>query len=734
MPDKDEFAELFGQMKEHMHPSPYLVAHVNAVAAGRVEGETHAARGSEGSPVGTPAAPVSTPVGKPVTPRRLTARAKRGLGVLSGGVASVVLVGAMLAGGVGSPVVTTMPGSWPTPVVVGAGTSGPATTDKVDAGAYAEIYQALLNADQWLQAYATGNYTTQASGGAKDMSGSVVLAGGAPTSSSTYEYASAAGTNVQVAGIDEGDIVKTDGSYLYVAQGRQVKVVAAAGAESRVVAVIDVGGFTSGTELTGAVVDIMIDGHTLVVLAHAFATDTLTWSRQSANYLGMGATGLIIGFFDISDPTQPVFLSTLRQSGTYTNSRLMDGVLYLISSYSVPADGVDPNDPSTYVPVIGGGGVVTPIAPRDVYILPGVTGAAYSLVTAIDVAGRSIVSDQAVLGWTDTVYMSESNLYLGSSRWWVMPLASGEDGGKPVPGMGEGYEGSRTDLVRIALNDGHLAVAATATIAGTLVNQFALDESNGYLRVATTWQDSANKMNWVTNSGLWILDEGLNVVGSIPELVTNESVQSVRFDGNVAYVVTYRQMDPLFTIDVTDPTNPVVQGALKIPGFSTYLHPLGNGLLLGIGVDTQAVADGKSSAVGLKVSMFDVSDPYNVREWAVTPVDANDTEVSWDHKAAFIDQANGLIGFPTQSWTYDNITNTSSFTWDYRLYKWTGGDFQALGRYVFFDGPTTGMDPLLQDTFTRGVRIGGDLYVTTATFVAAYSLDDYHQVAQVQLS
>jgi len=330
--------------------------------------------------------------------------------------------------------------------------------------------------------------------------------------------------------------------------------------------------------------------------------------------------------------------------------------------------------------------------------------------------------------------MSLDNLYLVSSQWaGIQPLA-GEATPAPItiPGQSATYNGAETTIVRIVLNGGDLTVAAQADIAGALLDQFSLDEAGGNLRLVTTWTDTADDA-WTQTPALWILDPSLAVIGSIPALTTNESVQSVRFDQDVAYVVTYRQVDPLFTIDLSDPTAPVVRSALKIPGFSAYLHPIGQGLLLGIGVD--ADTSGKVTG-GLKLSMFDVSDPYDVQETAHITFAGDQSEVFTDHKAAFVEVDSpdlALIGFPVTAWHYPP-SGQPSVDWTYDLYSWDGSGFTQV-KQLDLIGAGLGTSQLTStDPTTRGLRVGQDFYVVTSAAVGVYDMTAYAQLAVVALA
>lgn len=733
MSDQDDLVDRFHDLRAAMTPAPELVAQVLAEVVGLNDG---AAAPDAGPDVGgvTPirrppaARPAANPSAIPVTRRRWS-RAGRWGAVSLGGVMAAGLAAVML---VGQPVVSSghlANSPWPQPqVVVGPTITRPNPTPgaPLDPKAYATIYATLAATAPYVYGYAVAGGLSGAAVGLPQAS---TIDDRAPTAGFATVAATATGTNTQVAGIDEGDIVKTDGSYLYIAHGRVVTVLTAAGADSHVVAMIDIAGLAGPDDMVvGPVVDLMIDAGRLVVLTHGFAGSLGDWTRGQGTWLSMQASNLKAVIYDIADPSHPRYVTTLTQSGTYLDSRLSDGVLYLVSNEIVDPATVDPADPATYVPGVDAGGGPVPLAPGDIHFLPVVTDPTYSVVTAIDVAAGAVLGRQAVLGRADTIYLSPDNLYLASTRWaWIQPLA-GQRAAPPltIPGQAGDYDGDRTTIVRMALAGGALAVAAQADLPGTLLNQFALDELDGNLRVVTTWTNTTD--DWTQTPALWVLDPALNVIGSLPRLSADESVQSVRFDQGVAYVVTFRQIDPLFTIDLSDPTAPVVRSALKIPGFSSYLHPFRDSQLLGLGVD--ADTDGRWQ--GLKLSMFDVSDPYAVLETAVTAVTGDSSDALWDHKAVFVDTALGLVGFPVTTWqSFDD--GSTSLDWDYDLYTWDGQRFGTATTIDLIGAGLGDVQTVSTDSTTRGLRIGQDFYVVTTAAVGVYDLSDYGQLTTVSL-
>ena len=267
------------------------------------------------------------------------------------------------------------------------------------------------------------------------------------------------------------------------------------------------------------------------------------------------------------------------------------------------------------------------------------SGLGISWIASLDLhSGDSPVGAAGVVSNGEIVYASPSNIYLATVPWdWYHPFDDSARNNEQPP----------TLIHQFALGDGaSAAYVASGEVPGALLNQFSMSELNGDLRVATTTQD------WTTGaseSGVYVLrpdNSELAVIGSVGGLGKTEQIYAVRFLGSQAYVVTFRQTDPLYVIDLADPTHPAVTGELKIPGYSAYLHPVGDGLLLGVGQD--ASLDGRTQ--GTKLSLFDVSDPASPQEISSLPIGGY-SEAEWDHKAFLYWPEDGTIVIPVSpSW------------------------------------------------------------------------------------
>lgn len=590
------------------------------------------------------------------------------------------------------------------------------------AGDYAKLYTAVKKAaDRWGGGW--GGLFSAADGAVNRQSGSLPVPMPAADMSAAAEQSGAYQTNTQVAGIDEGDIVKSDGRTLFIVSDREVVLVDAAGKATSELARIDT---TKGPAapksdgdtyvVQGPVVDLMLHGSTLVVLVTEYTPRMSELPASTATtYVPFDAAMTKALLYDVSNPGSPKFLTSLGQSGAYLTSRLTGGLLYLVTEYILTDSGsIDPDDPTTFVPLVGDGATRSTVDAADCLILPYPDGPRYAVASSIDLGSRKRIDTESVLGGSQTVYLNNDNLFLAAPDYESMMSATA----RKAAGVDDLRQVSQTRLARIKLSNGELTLAGQGSVPGTVINQFALDEYEGHLRVAVTVSAETSKGGWTSRPALYVLDSSLDIVGSLPKLAKNESVQSVRFDGPVGYVVSYERIDPLFAIDLKDPAEPTVMSALKIPGFSTYLHPWSDGRLLGLGMD--ATKDG--NITGMKLSMFDTSDPFDVSEQTTIKVTFDDAEALANHKAVLVDTGRGLIGFAAISWN-----PSGNLTQRYLVYRYAGGDFELAEKLPLQAAPDG------YGIGTRGLTLGDHLYVVSSAGVDVYRADSFDKVAGLGL-
>lgn len=497
-------------------------------------------------------------------------------------------------------------------------------------------------------------------------------------------------TNVRSEGVGEADIVKTDGENLYILNGQKVEIVGIASVHMEERSEIRV-------EDNCYVGEIYADGGYLAVMY----TRTEYNDEESGYYREYTCTDV----YDVSDPYAPEKVGTVSQSGAYNTMRARGGYLYVLSNFY--ADSAAPrSNVGAYIPAVQG----SSMSAEDIYMPQMLMGSQYTVISAFLLADPTEKTDsKAVFGAAGMCYVSAENIYITESHY------------------GEG-DVSQTSIRKVSYHDGTLEGVAQTKVAGTLNDSFSIDEYNGYLRLVTTVTpsgggngimpflsaDSASSNDVagtedVTNS-LYILDEDLNIAGQINDIAKEEQVYSVRFMGDIGYFVTFKQVDPLFSVDLSDPAAPEIIGELKIPGFSEYLHPYGEGKLLGIGmsVDQEGV-----TTEGVKISMFDISDPAGVQETDNYVIQGMyGTDVAYNYKSVFIDVEKNLFGFTG----YGDATEYNLFTYDE-----TGGFREVFSRELTGYGEA------------RGVYAGETFYLIAGNTVESYTLSGFEKIDDIVL-
>ena len=537
-------------------------------------------------------------------------------------------------------------------------------------------------------------------------------------------------TNVQVEGVDEPDLVKTDGTYLYVVSQNNVYIVRAHPPEqSRVV---------SKLTYSGSVDGIFLSQDRLAVIGSRYPT--VQPLAQPGNFYGPIATFTI---YDISDKTNPIVVKEFSLQGGYINLRLMSGYIYAIVQQSAIVYGSWGNAQVTF-PTIQEDGKDIVLPPSDVYFNPTSESpiSTYTIVLAIRVSDGMSNEISILTGFGSTIYASLTNIYLTFPNNPIIQLMRGAVGapGTPTPAIFPGYT-SDTTIFRIAISNGQAKVKASGTVPGRVLNQFSMDEYNEYFRVATTSSATLDKQTYVDVNNVYVLNEALIVVGSLQGLAPKEHIYAVRFMGDRAYVVTFEKIDPLFAISLDNPCQPRVINELKMPGFSQYLHPIGNGYIIGIGKDAIPSEQGDFAWYqGLKLALFH-DENGNLTEVAKLLIGdrGSDTPVLNDHKAFTFDAQRSLMALPVLVAKVKNGYGT--------LPPYTYGDPVWQGALLFHI-TTQGFEPVgnitqmtqgqiingnYQHLVDRIVLIGNFVYTISEQAVQVNNLETMSQVTTIQL-
>ena len=424
-------------------------------------------------------------------------------------------------------------------------------------------------------------------------------------------------TNVQVEGVDEADIVKTDGEFIYTISNRSVAIVRAYPPEEACL----VSKVAPGAKPIG----LFINEDKLVVFGEQdtgiIRPDILVVPESP----GLNTT---VWIYDVSDRAEPRLVRTVVVDGWYVASRMIGSYVYLVTCCPALVWAYGDGAPDIYVPRLCLDGRAQPIPAHKIWYVdvPDVDYD-YTIVLALDLSDPTGEPSYEVFltGLTACVYVSRENLYLAVPRW----ASSGEE----------------TLLFRVRIGGGEIVPEAQGSVPGYVLNQFSMDEHDGYFRIATT----THREGYTWENNIYVLDMDLRIVGRLEGLAPGERIYAARFMGDRCYLVTFRKVDPFFVIDLSDPTAPRVLGKLKLPGYSDYLHPLDDDHIIGIGKETVPAEEGDFSWYqGLKIALFDVSDPEEPRliDKLVIGDRGTDSPVLRDHKALLFDAERGIMVLP----------------------------------------------------------------------------------------
>lgn len=522
-------------------------------------------------------------------------------------------------------------------------------------------------------------------------------------------------TNKQVDGVDEGDKIKNDGRYLYILNLYEKKISIVDAINMQQVSVIkDISLPTSekakdGTYYDYTLGDIYVTGDVLTVIA----TNRLYYSLSDSDAIynscpigyGNDKPETFMLTYDISDRAQPKLISTHRQSGSYHYSRMIGNILYTVSFYDVYVQYDTNTDDikNECVPKTDGKRIKL-----DNIKIDGNTSnndESYVVISSFNVSENSdIISSYTYLGCCDELYATKESIYIVATTYG--DNASDQDNDNSYI----------TEIRKFSLDDGEIAFDAQGSVHGRIDDNYSMDEYNGYFRIVTTDMKVKSNGDSVNISSIYVLNETLNTVGKLVDIAKNETVQSVRFMQNTAYVVTYENTDPLFVIDLSDPTAPVIKGEVKLPGFSSYLHPIGDNYIIGVGYDGD---DTEADWTSVKVTLFDVSDPISPKVADEIVVTDAETDVNYDTKAFMYYPEKQLVGIPTVIFNdYENAESKSYC--EYKIISVENGKLklkEALS-HELFDG-TQGSIPEL----FRGTYIDDTVYTVTEDGICSFDIN-----------
>lgn len=444
-------------------------------------------------------------------------------------------------------------------------------------------------------------------------------------------------TNIQVEGVDEADIVKTDGKFLYIVSDdfdliKNSKGEKTTSSNTGKIKIVDIKN-NEEMKLVSEflpkvknkeirVREMYVNGNNLIVICNEWDyVENENGFKDYFTYDTYFKENTLVVVFDITDRGEPKEKGRYEQNGSYLSSRLIGNRVYVFSNFNVNVYQSEDLVKESCVPQCGENGSLSRIAAEDISVMRSTDRTGYLVIGSINFYGEELSStSKAILGGGDESYCTKDTLYISNSVYDYELYTNQQLTDEEIT-----VDMGRTEIFAFLLNEGRIEYKNYGTVSGIVDDQFSMDEYNGYFRIATT-------VGWNGYSIVTVLDKNLKRVGELTKIAEGESIYSVRFIGDTAYVVTYENHDPLHVIDLSDPKKPKILGQLEVPGFSSYLHPISEKYILGIGQNRDEEGNLEEDRMNTKVSVFDISDPTNPTEVYSLILDGY-SEAQDNHKA-----------------------------------------------------------------------------------------------------
>ncbi|MCD9024962.1 beta-propeller domain-containing protein [Cohnella silvisoli] len=490
-----------------------------------------------------------------------------------------------------------------------------------------------------------------------------------PTASSAPSAGESNGfsqTNVQVEGVDEADWAKTDGKFIYQLSGSRILISDISNPSApKLASTLE---YMPGEMFNPQ--ELYVDNKKLIVIGQNnsaipmpvnFMEGGAAPQTSISSDAKMGImpprdfrSTVLTKIYELSDSGQPKLIRETQLEGTYISSRKIDSALYVITNknnymyypMTKSTTGTGNSSPSSeFEPLYGDSSKSSDLKKlplSDIRYFPDSSDNSILIIGVLDLdrpAQEMQVS--AYLGSGQTIYASAKHLYVAIAKY--------------IP-KGDTYR-QETQVYKFRLDQGNIVYIGEGSVPGTVLNQFAMDEHDSYFRIATTTGDTWASGEGKSSNNLYMLDEQMKTVGTLANLAPGERIYSTRFMGGRAYIVTFRNVDPLFAIDLRNPAKPTVLGQLKIPGYSDYLHPYDDNHLIGFGKETIEIpskGSGPDATMafyqGMKIALFDVSDvSHPIEKFKETIGDrGTNSELLSNHKALLFSKSKGLMAFPVE--------------------------------------------------------------------------------------
>ncbi len=560
---------------------------------------------------------------------------------------------------------------------------------------------------------------------------------------STKEYST---TNIQVENVDEADITKTDGDYIYSLSEDKV-IITDVRDETQIKIAAEIEPKNSNTIPS----DLMLYNDQLIVISEKMkSTSSYYYSYNNSN-------ATVVSVYDLSNREQPKEIKNYELEQPYYTSRCIDGRLYVISSGYLKEEN---DEIVTYY--YEDGKQIDP-GYKNIKRIKDVDTTDQTILSMLDLNNiNNAVKVNSYLMDIENAYVSENSIYLLEEKYdgsySSVPKISSIFGFKGILGAFEDEDkdydyGKYTYIYKFnLLEDGSIQYDKKAKEKGQTINQFSIDEYEGNLRVAL--YDSEG-------SKIVIFNNEMKKIGETEKLAEGEKMYSSRFLGDRAYLVTYKTVDPLFVVDLSNPEDPQVLGELKIPGYSTYLHPYDENHLIGIGMQTEEKVNRNSSGkvisttatiTGMKMALFDVTDVNNPVQISDTIIgDSRTTSaILTNHKALLFSKEKQLLAIPVNNYTEDFEVESSSDDYQSMINSYTSYKKQYIseGYFVYNINLTDGFT--LKGTIThaktkskysyyntsrllRGLYIGDNLYTVSEDYIKVNRLDNLQEISQSKI-
>ncbi|MCL1901752.1 MAG: beta-propeller domain-containing protein, partial [Firmicutes bacterium] len=536
-------------------------------------------------------------------------------------------------------------------------------------------------------------------------------------------------TNIQVSGVDEGDIVKVDGSSIYMLTQNGFVIVN-----------VNNGNMTKTCEIIRqnyVPLDLYVNNNKLIMIGGVYeqfiyrGKHDIMPAVDCMAYFYYYKTEIAV--YNIENKENPVLERSVTVDGSYLTSRMIDNKIYYIINYGFYYGNKD-----TYIPKIidSKNSTETEISINDMYYFKDVPLYNYTILGYINLTNTKDLSQKAYLGVGGEIYVNLDNIY--SAAWDYSQCVTRDLFGHYI------YDSSKARTRILKFDIKTLNFKESAKVEGTIKDRYSLDEYKGNLRIATTTSNWSN--NGSSYSTVFVLDKNLKQVGKVSGIGVGESIYSVRFNETKCVVVTFLITDPLYIVDLTDPNNPTVNNGLKEDGVSYYLHYVGDtGLIIGFGRDTEEIA-GTVTWKGLKVSLYKEQDGELVNLDTVTIGNAcSYAEALYNPKAILADFENyNFFGFACEVWESENLSDWYNYNLKTQAFYLFSIDFE--NEKFFEPGILSNFDEGLNynygcgieafyswydnysDYIKRSVAIGDYIYTISDKYITSYSIDDLNTV------